>query len=208
MYAKSAGPVVVLWIASSAAWAASFQCDKARTHVEELVCATESVSVLDSRLGRAYALVIHDTNANQRPGVIAEQRAWIETVRDRCTDVQCLTTAYMSRLQVLTAIKTAKTSAVYVMDEKEMSGQTSDFENSLHRVGISGSLSCTLMVRLVDDQFTGKEQSYGATCHIDSRPILLCDDTMVGKLTVSFSSPSDRAPAVADFTANNCPPGG
>jgi uncharacterized protein len=200
--------VVALMVPCSSARAASFECEKARAHVEKLVCATEYVSVLDSRLGRAYALAIHDAYPKQKPGLISDQKAWIESTRDRCNDVECLTNAYMSRLRVLTAVKTAKTSAEYVTEEIELSAQTSAFQTALRTAGIPRSLSCTLMVRLVSDQFVGRDQSYGAICTMDSHRLMLCNDTMIGKLTVAFSPSSERGETVADFTANNCPPGG
>ena len=199
-------PLLALLAMCNSSWAASFRCEKGRTDVEKLVCTTESLSELDSRLGRAYALALNDASPDQRPGVISEQKKWLESVRNRCAGVACLTMAYVSRLHVLSSIRTGNTTAEYVTDEKELSAQTSAFQRSLARAGTPGNLSCALMVRLISDQQIGRDQSYGATCTLNGHQLTLCDDTMVGKLTVK--SGSLNGAAVADFVADNCPPGG
>ena len=53
--------------------AASFDCTKALTQVERLICATEPLSALDSRLVHAYALTRNDTPESQKPALVAEQ---------------------------------------------------------------------------------------------------------------------------------------
>jgi uncharacterized protein len=203
--------LVSLLLACATASPASFECDRARTRVEKLICRNESLSALDSRLGHAYSLVIHDALPYQKTAVVVDQKGWLESVRDHCDDVACLAAAYQARLSVLSLIRTAKVSAVYVTDEQEQSTQTSAFQSSLQEIGLTGSLSCTVMVRLLIDQPTGRDPSYGALCELSSQKkmtLMLCNDTRVGKLTVAFDSPGEwRGRDAADFTANNCPPG-
>lgn len=205
MIAKNIAVSIVMTMICHAAWSASFDCRKARTRVENLVCATDLLSTLDSRLGRAYSMAFHDAYPAQKPTLISNQKEWLQNVRDRCSDIPCLTTSYRSRLHALSSFNTHKTAAEYVTDDKEWQAQTASFASSLHARGISGSLSCVLLVRLVVD---GNDDSYGAICSLDARRLMLCDDTLVGKLTVDFGSIIERGEALADFAANNCPPGG
>jgi uncharacterized protein len=205
MIAKNIAVTIVMTMLGHAAWSASFDCRKAHSRVEDLICATDSLSTLDSRLGRAYAMALHDAYPAQRPTLISNQKEWLQNVRDRCGDIPCLTTSYQSRVHALSSLKTQKTAAEYVTDDKEWQAQTANFESSLHAEGIPGSLSCALLVRLVVD---GNDASYGAVCSLGARRLMLCNDTLVGKLTVDFGSIIERGEALADFAANNCPPGG
>lgn len=104
--------------AGTAAQAASFPCEGALTAVERNVCGDPEVSVLDEHLGRYHAA------ARQILGpaadcLVADQRAWLRTVRNTCPDTACLKTAYLRRLGELdglqpgaTAVKTLPLPAV------------------------------------------------------------------------------------------------
>jgi uncharacterized protein len=189
-------------------FAASFDCTQALTKVEGLICATEPLSALDSRLARAYTLTRDNAPESQKRRLVAEQRNWIQATRDRCPDAECLLKEYADRLRALESIKTAKVTAEYVTDDKVFSGQLSHFQSELHRLGLAGTLSCSLMIRLIVAQPAGHDQSYGALCKLNNTDLKVCDDTLVGKFTQKPGSPTDHADSVAEFTANNCPPGG
>jgi uncharacterized protein YecT (DUF1311 family) len=47
--------------------AASFDCDKARTQVEKLICGSAELGKLDSELNAAYTVVLNDTPPSKRP---------------------------------------------------------------------------------------------------------------------------------------------
>jgi uncharacterized protein YecT (DUF1311 family) len=189
-------------------FAASFDCTKTLTKVEGLICATEPLSALDSRLARAYTLTRDNEPESQKPTLVAEQRNWIRTTRDRCPDAGCLMKEYGDRLRVLESIKTAKVTAEYVTDDNIFAGRMSHFQNQLRRLGLTGTLSCSLMIHLIVDQPAGHDQSYGALCKLNNTDLKVCDDTMVGKFTQTLGSPTDHGDSVAEFTAINCPPGG
>jgi uncharacterized protein len=140
--------------------------------------------------------------------LVAEQRNWIKTTRDRCPDAECLLKEYGDRLKVLESIKTAKVTAEYVTDDQVFTGQLSHFQSELHGRGLTGTLSCSLMIRLIVDQPAGHDQSYGALCTLNNTDLKVCDDTMVGKFTQTSGSRTDHGDSVAEFTAYNCPPGG
>jgi uncharacterized protein len=81
--------------------AASFDCARASTKVEHLVCDDQKLSELDSKLGQAYRDVLSKANEDQKQQVIAEQKHWLKFTRDVCDKATCLKHAYWSRLAAL-----------------------------------------------------------------------------------------------------------
>jgi uncharacterized protein len=76
--------------------AASFDCARAESHVEKLVCSDPEVSALDERLGRAF-LQSRQSNKN----VTIDQRRWLSSWRDTCVDINCLKKIYIARIDEL-----------------------------------------------------------------------------------------------------------
>ena len=79
-----------------AAGAASFDCAKAGTPVERMICSDPGVSALDQRLADAYKA------ASARDAHVKEsQREWLANTRNRCGTTACLSEAYGARLDAL-----------------------------------------------------------------------------------------------------------
>lgn len=74
-------------------WSPGFSCAKAVTDVERMICTDRSLAEQDAVLGRFYV-----TNSE---GDKSSQKTWLANVRDRCTDIPCLTAAYTERLSGL-----------------------------------------------------------------------------------------------------------
>lgn len=85
--------------APAIAAAASFDCAKAGTPVEHLICADAGVSALDQRLAEAYKAA-----SARDPHVKETQREWLAGTRNKCGTAACLSQAYGARLE---ALKTA-----------------------------------------------------------------------------------------------------
>jgi uncharacterized protein len=194
---------------SNLVFAASFDCAKDGTRVEKLICSSEEISKLDSSLGNAYGYIQGITNVKtKRDALIADQKAWITNTRDRCGDLDCLRDAYWARIDVLTSIKTDKLAARYVVDRNLRSAMTAEFQRWLNRVGITGTLTaCDLMIELTDTE-AGRDRSYGAICKLNGRTIMVCNDTMLGNLTLKLYGFVIDAESLAYFTKDNCPCGG
>jgi len=73
----------------SSAVAQSFDCRKATTGVEKMVCADADLSKLDEQMARAFT----DARRNVNVDVIG-QVAWLKNVRNRCANADCLKEAY------------------------------------------------------------------------------------------------------------------
>lgn len=81
--------------------APSFDCSKAGTRVENMICDHPKIAQLDSDLADAYKTALRDSpwaSANKR--IRADQRDWIAR-RDRCENPRCLRQAYHQRISVL-----------------------------------------------------------------------------------------------------------
>lgn len=78
----------------------SFDCSKATTGQERLICSDRELSRLDVEMSNAY------TKARQLSSDVqtlrAEQREWVKGVQKSCSDKECLVTAYSNRIAQLT----------------------------------------------------------------------------------------------------------
>ncbi len=83
------------------AQAASFDCKKAATAIEQLICGDPELDAFDSQLDGAYRGAL-DRSAD--PAAVKErQLTWIKK-RNACADAACLLTAYKRQIPLLTAI--------------------------------------------------------------------------------------------------------
>jgi uncharacterized protein len=81
--------------------AASFDCAKAATPTEKLICGDPRLSQLDAQLALAYRRAL--AGAAEPDKVRAEQRTWLRTECKACADAACLQTVYEQRLAALAA---------------------------------------------------------------------------------------------------------
>lgn len=94
-------------------------------------------------------------------------------------------------------------------DSIEIERQSDVFKHSLASIGLKAELQCFMMIELSQG---GRDRSYGAICDIQGsmphRTIMVCDDTMIGKLTIkSYGFALDEGELIK-FTRLNCPNGG
>ena len=87
---------------SIAAHAASFDCIKAQSEVERMICGSADLSGLDDQLGKAWTQ--HLRNNAFKDQFRRTQRRWIEQ-RNQCKDAACLRQAYLARLEQMTSGK-------------------------------------------------------------------------------------------------------
>ena len=83
--------------------APSFDCSKASTRVENLVCDNARLAELDSEMASAYKTALRDSSwasANKR--IRRQQKEWL-TQRNRCESKRCLRPLYRDRISALRA---------------------------------------------------------------------------------------------------------
>lgn len=95
--------LVTLALHGTAGYAADFNCSKAETKTERLICSSRETSILDEALGDAFYYRTHRSQAtnSEKQRLRAEQRIWLRTVRDACPDLVCLNQTYTARLKAL-----------------------------------------------------------------------------------------------------------
>ncbi len=81
--------------------APSFDCMKATTDVERLICATPSVAALDVKLSGAYRRLLG--LGEDRAALKREQVSWLKVKRNVCESAECLRSEYQSRVDDLEA---------------------------------------------------------------------------------------------------------
>lgn len=88
--------------------AQSFDCAKARTRAEKMVCADRSIAELDEQLGRYYGAA-RDGNPPAASCLRTDQAAWLTSRREACADAACLKAAYLDRLAELDPLQPGAT---------------------------------------------------------------------------------------------------
>ena len=78
----------------------SFDCAKASSSQEKLICSDADLAKLDAQLADAYSNA--RKAASDRAALLASQRAWIKQSFNACNDKTCLTSACQSRIAELT----------------------------------------------------------------------------------------------------------
>jgi uncharacterized protein len=88
--------------------AQSFDCAKAQTRIEKMICGDRSIADLDENLGRYYAAA-RAGNARAASCLQADQTAWLKSKRDACADASCVKSAYLNRLAELDPLQPGAT---------------------------------------------------------------------------------------------------
>jgi uncharacterized protein YecT (DUF1311 family) len=98
---KSSAPGM-LTSASSGTFAPSFDCTKASTGPERLICSNQQLASLDVQLMQAYRRAM--SSAPNKDSLRAAQIDWKKNQRDACSTAECMISAYKTRIQSLEAI--------------------------------------------------------------------------------------------------------
>ena len=100
--------LIALLVLGGSAHAASFDCSKAATATEKLICSNQRISDLDEYLGRYY----YTARAEVGRGAMclaSNQREWLRSVRNVCKDSSCLERVYLNRLAELDPLQLGAT---------------------------------------------------------------------------------------------------
>ena len=91
-----------------AASAQSFDCAKAQSAAEKMVCANEELRELDEHLGRYYAAARAAVGTGASC-LQSDQSQWLKMTRGACRDAACLRTVYLDRLAELDPLQPGAT---------------------------------------------------------------------------------------------------
>jgi uncharacterized protein len=79
--------------------AASFDCKKAKTEIEKMICKDEELSKFDEEMDRKYKKALQLVSYKEQ--MKKQQQAWIKTLRNACKDETCLQREYRDRIAAL-----------------------------------------------------------------------------------------------------------
>ena len=110
------------------AHAASFDCTKAKSKVEHLVCDNPELSKLDDELAASFDAALYEAalqgKTNEQETRQAQQ-VWLKA-RNRCANVACVKSAYQSRAQAIEQSKQAPQGIAMLYGKWEGSGKASE----------------------------------------------------------------------------------
>ncbi len=75
--------------------AAGFNCEKASSAVEKMICANPELSQLDESMTAAYKKAV--AGASDPAPLRIDQKMWLKNTRNECRDASCLKKAYQDR---------------------------------------------------------------------------------------------------------------
>lgn len=91
--------ILGLLVLLTTAQAASFDCTKAGTKIEKLICSNPELSALDEELGDEYQSEVNSYDSDKASHIVNVQKRWLKTTRNKCSDKACLIEAYTSRIK-------------------------------------------------------------------------------------------------------------
>ena len=89
--------------------AATFDCNKASTFVEKVICSDSRLTSMDDQLGRLYKDAL--AASSDITALKTEQKAWLSS-RNQCKDSDCIMKAYADRISALSAVSASAKSGV------------------------------------------------------------------------------------------------
>jgi uncharacterized protein len=113
--------------------AASFDCGKATSKVEKLICANSKLSNLDDELANSYRATITASVGDEKD-LQKKQRYWL-LIRNACATVKCIEQAYQTRLNDLHSLADSKSgNSTLVNGEPE--AEIEDIAAKLHIISV------------------------------------------------------------------------
>jgi uncharacterized protein len=192
--------------------AAAFDCTKASSNVEKLVCLDKDISRLDDELSNLYKEKFNLINEHGKIAFKKDQIHWLSTVRNVCNTAECLKRAYEFRLIFLTIYnQDYRVTTVGVDNEKytvqeiyNANERNLSFNKSVARK-IGGQITqCSNLIDLP----AGRNQSYGGYCDYEKNGVIqqvrVCDDDMVGHFHLEPANSHETTYYLAEFVVKNC----
>lgn len=211
---------LIMILTTDAALSAGFDCKKAASDVEKMICKSADLSSFDSQLLGAYNGALTAVETSSKDALIAEQRNWIRYTRNICQDTACLTDAYKARIKVLQQNSqviydesscnipdgsSCRSSVIY----RDPSVRIDSFNKSLVQQKISGKIiGCSMLLDVPVGTAHGNH-SFGGLCILQKgsvrSDVKICNDDMIGHFSIKNIDRKDESEkSLADFTNEEC----
>jgi uncharacterized protein len=210
------------------AFAASFDCGKAASPTEKLICSDAETSALDDKLQQAYKTALAATDAPGKKALAKEQRNWIKYTRGICQDISCLRQGYTNRIAMLSRdekyVDNDKSSCVkpggnqddihgcgfYVETYRDPTVRIESFNQSLAHEKQNGRvIGCGRLIGMYVGGMTRGNQNFGGLCVLQDgtqrQNVMICNDDMIGNFQMQLARPQERTDKLLiDFTYAHC----
>jgi uncharacterized protein len=93
--------ILVLGLSWGQGQAASFDCNRAVTKVEKLICKDKVISEIDTELSVIYDKLLGESDEKDKLLLLKEQKHWLKFNRNPCVSASCIAVAYRSRITAL-----------------------------------------------------------------------------------------------------------
>jgi uncharacterized protein len=126
----------------------SFDCAKASTNIEKMICSDPNLSKLDYNLNALYKEKRSILNGLEADALISTQKRWISN-RNSCSDVICLKTSYESRLSQIDSDFSSESADEMAREADELArfkGEQQERENSYNASQSQGSIPIAVSV--------------------------------------------------------------
>ncbi|WP_266159618.1 lysozyme inhibitor LprI family protein [Dyella silvatica] len=211
---------LMMILTTDAALSAGFDCKKALSDVEKMICKSADLSSLDGQLLDAYNGALKAVEASSKDALIEEQRNWIRYTRNICQDSVCLSEAYETRIKVLQQNSQViydesicnipdgdgcRSSVIY----RDASKRIDSFNNSLSQNKMSGKIiGCSMLLDVPVGTAHGNH-SFGGLCTLQSgavrSDVKICNDDMIGHFSVkNIDRKGESEKSLAEFTNAEC----
>lgn len=111
-------------VLASTAQAASFDCAKAGTKIEHIICGNSEISKLDEELAQSYKAALQDQSKAESTKQM--QKQWMKA-RNGCADAACVQDAYLNRIGQLHQPRTTSAQAAKKMPATPTSSNTESY---------------------------------------------------------------------------------
>lgn len=101
-----------------------FDCAKATTKPERLICSDSDLSAADLKLNQLFKQVFN--SAEDKETLKKDQLAWMKNRRNTCTDLPCMLEAYRERIAVLEKSASAAAAAANPSNQARASAPAGD----------------------------------------------------------------------------------
>jgi uncharacterized protein len=91
----------ILVLISPISYSASFDCNKASTVTEKLICSNKSLGYFDEDLGGVYKSLMATFSSPERSQIVLEQKQWIKERNSECVSVKDCKEIYKNRISTL-----------------------------------------------------------------------------------------------------------
>jgi uncharacterized protein len=96
----------LLLVVAGSLYGASFDCSKAASKVEKMICGDAELSRLDETLNHAYLQALDRADIKEQ--TIESQRQWLENERNACQNAECIKKAYKARIRELGLLSSSR----------------------------------------------------------------------------------------------------